>query len=173
MKRLLILALIIPQFTYANNCHALKETRIRMNTAAFNFLNANTTRTAEGGPFLIRKIKKCSKGKCDIVKGNREYDTILKYEPDHPDALDIGYVRYPLMDTKKEWATVNSRAHHLVLLAEKEACKSKLSKTKEGSFYEINYKRDVVKSDRLLFSGDQLKSWETEYRDGTTNIVSF
>lgn len=169
----LLLLIALPLTSFANDCHSLKETRIRLNTASFNFLNANTTRTEEGGPYLVRKVTQCKKGNCVVEKGSREMDTILKYEPDHPDANNIGYVRYPYLDTEKEWATVNSRAHHLLLLGEKKACNSKVTKTKNHSFYEISYKKDAVKSDKLLFAEGKLKSWEVEYQDGTTTITAF
>ena len=191
----LLLLISLPFSLFANDCHSLKETRTRLNISSFNYLNANTTRTEEGGTFLIRKISKCKKGKCEISKGTKEYDTMLKYEPDHPDASKIGYVRYPNLDIKKEWAIINSRAHHMLLLAEKGACKTSLNKTKNLNFYEVTYEaikpkaglvkveteiahkvetlNSFVKSDKLLFAEGKLKSWEVEYQDGTTTITSF
>lgn len=172
MIKLLIL-IALPISLFAADCNALKETRTRLEVSSFNFLNSNTTRTEEGGPFLPRKVTSCKKGKCEIKKGHKEYDTFLKYEPDHPDANNIGYVRYPNINKDKEWAIVNSRAHHLLLLAEKQVCKTKMSKTKNHSFYEIQYKKNPIKSDKLLFSDGKLKSWEVDYSNGKSVITYF
>lgn len=194
MNKLLLL-IFLPLTAFTNDCDSLHQTRTRLNISAFNFLNANTTRTEEGGPYLARKIIKCSKRKCEIQKANKEYDTFLKYQPNHPDSNKAGYVRYPDINKKEELATVNSRAHHLVLLAEKGACKTNINKTKNHTFYELSYGQEelaaglakvktsiaykvkpisaYVKSDKLLFSEGKLKSWEVEYRDGTTTITSF
>jgi len=169
----IFILLFVPVSLMANDCNSLKETRTRLEVSSFNFLNSNTTRTEEGGPFLPRKVTYCKKGKCEIQKGHKEYDTFLKYEPNHPDANEIGYVRYPNINKEKEWAIVNSRAHHLLLLAEKKTCKTEISKTSNHSFYEINYKKGSVKADKLLFSKGKLKSWETDYRDGKSNITFF
>jgi len=84
----------------------LKAQRIRMNVIANNIANAQTTRTREGGPFrrqlvLLRgnqlkpgynpeplgvRVKR-------IVDDPAPFRTV--YQPEHPDADESGYVKYP------------------------------------------------------------------------------
>jgi len=84
----------------------LKAQRIRMNVIANNIANAQTTRTRDGGPFrrqlvLLRgnqlkpgynpetlgvRVKR-------IVDAPEPFRTV--YQPEHPDADESGYVKYP------------------------------------------------------------------------------
>ncbi len=112
--------------------YGLSAQRFRINIISSNIANANTTRTAEGGPYrrrsvifkatdfseiLNRKIKDdsnmleyenplndpSSPKDADpsimsvvvhkVVRDDKEFR--LKYEPNHPDANDEGYVSYP------------------------------------------------------------------------------
>lgn len=89
----------------------LSTARTRMNVLASNIANAQTTRTAEGGPYKRRDV---------VVYANEEksgFSSLLDrmslqkpmvgavvedqtparmvYEPTHPDADENGYVAYP------------------------------------------------------------------------------
>ncbi len=71
----------------------------RLNVLAFqknllemNLANERTTRTESGGPFIPQKVKKCENGFCTTEELS---SSVLKYEPQHPDANAEGYVAYP------------------------------------------------------------------------------
>lgn len=79
-------------------CFPLSQISMDMDVTASNIANHNTTRTPEGGPYLVKRFE-CHSGYCDI----RSYDQIkMRYEPDHPDADDHGYVAYPDIDLMDE-----------------------------------------------------------------------
>ena len=121
--------------------YGLSAQRFRINIISSNIANANTTRTAEGGPYrrrsvifkatdfseiLNRKIKDdsnmleyenplndpSSPKDADpsimsvvvhkVVREDKEFR--LKYEPNHPDANDEGYVSYPNINPVIEMA---------------------------------------------------------------------
>ena len=121
--------------------YGLSAQRFRINIISSNIANANTTRTAEGGPYrrrsvifkatdfseiLNRKIKDdsnmleyenplndpSSPKDADpsimsvvvhkVVRDDKEFR--LKYEPNHPDANDVGYVSYPNINPVIEMA---------------------------------------------------------------------
>jgi len=92
--------------------------RTRINMVSSNIANAQTTHTTEGGPYkkqnvvfeevLLDAAKKDGENnfldKIDplALKGvnvkeiiDSKEDAILKYEPEHPDANEDGYVAYP------------------------------------------------------------------------------
>ncbi|MFP5520307.1 MAG: flagellar basal body rod protein FlgC [Bdellovibrionia bacterium] len=96
--------------------------RMRMNTIASNIANINTTKTPEGGPYrkkdVIFESMIDAKNFGEVVTSsdvNANFqrvqvtdvvsDTkapILKYEPDHPDANEEGYVAYPNINLMEE-----------------------------------------------------------------------
>ncbi len=99
--------------------------RTRMNTISSNIANVNTTRTPEGGPYRRKDAifeaipEQKTFGEVLIDKGDRNLhrvqvsdvavDTkapLLKYEPDHPDANEDGYVAYPNINLMEEMANM-------------------------------------------------------------------
>jgi len=96
--------------------------RTRMNTISSNIANINTTRTPEGGPYRKKDVVFESlpetKNFGEILSSNSPAadiqrvqvtdiisDTkapLLKYEPDHPDANEEGYVAYPNINLMEE-----------------------------------------------------------------------
>ncbi|QUH26273.1 flagellar basal body rod protein FlgC [Serpentinicella alkaliphila] len=101
----------------------LSAERLRMDVISKNIANANTTRTANGGPyrrqvvtfatsdnktpfskFLNDATKKNVKLKGVEVTGIIDDKTPLKqvYDPGHPDANEEGYVLMPNVDTITE-----------------------------------------------------------------------
>ena len=96
--------------------------RARMNTISTNIANINTTRTAEGGPYRRKDVvftaMPDTKNFGDVLNVddpkadfNRVqvtdvvYDKkapLLKYEPNHPDANEEGYVAYPNINLMEE-----------------------------------------------------------------------
>ncbi|MCL2223867.1 MAG: flagellar basal body rod protein FlgC [Defluviitaleaceae bacterium] len=99
----------------------LTAQRVRMDTIAENIANVNTTRTADGGPYqrktvVFEEIRDndpfslvftnifgnggsvpAPQGMGVRVAGIWEDDSpgLLRFEPTHPDADELGYVRLP------------------------------------------------------------------------------
>lgn len=99
----------------------LTANRMRMNTISSNIANVNTTRTPEGGPYRRKDVvfeampdardfgeiltsapdQKSQRVQVTDVLVDRKAP-MLKYEPDHPDANDDGYVAYPNINLMEE-----------------------------------------------------------------------
>ncbi len=103
----------------------LAANRKRMAAINSNIANAQTTKTAEGGPYRRKEVvfgseparesfAEILEGELDekaqtvhateVVSSNRP--PILKYEPGHPDADENGYVAYPDINTMEEMASL-------------------------------------------------------------------
>lgn len=96
--------------------------RMRMNTISSNIANINTTRTPEGGAYRRKDVVFESMPEArnfgeilganspradmqrvqvtDVVSDRKA--PLLKYEPDHPDANEEGYVAYPNINLMEE-----------------------------------------------------------------------
>jgi flagellar basal-body rod protein FlgC len=99
----------------------LTAQRMRMNTISSNIANINTTRTPEGGPYRRKDIifqsmpeakdfgeiltSEVDKNMQRVQVVDVEVDRgapVMKYEPEHPDANDEGYVAYPNINMMTE-----------------------------------------------------------------------
>lgn len=99
--------------------------RMRMNTISSNIANINTTRTPEGGPYrrkdvVLESIPEArSFGEVLMSQPQRDLQRVqvtdvtvdrkaplMKYEPDHPDANEEGYVAYPNINLMEEMANM-------------------------------------------------------------------
>ncbi len=97
--------------------------RQRMNAISSNIANINTTRTPEGGPYRRKQVQleamPDAKSFADMMLSNPEKKVsrvqvtdvisdraapLLKYEPDHPEADENGYVAYPNINLMVEMA---------------------------------------------------------------------
>lgn len=99
--------------------------RMRMNTISSNIANINTTRTPEGGPYRRkdvvfesmpetrnfgeiltsepdRNVQRVQVTDVSVDQGAPNY----KYEPNHPDANEEGYVAYPNINLMEEMANM-------------------------------------------------------------------
>src|ERR1700733_11311208 len=96
---------------------ALQAERIRAEVVAANMANAETTRTADGGPYRRQHVVFTSEAQQpnfasqmmgqagagdEQIGGGRvsavvadQGDTLRRYDPGHPDADKDGYVSYP------------------------------------------------------------------------------
>ncbi len=103
----------------------LAAQRKRMEAISSNIANAQTTRTAEGGPYRPKEVvfgseparetfSEILEGEMD-AHGKKVHATevvstdkppILKYEPNHPDADQNGYVAYPNINVMSEMANM-------------------------------------------------------------------
>jgi len=102
---------------------ALTAQRMRLDIAAENIANVNTTRTESGDPYKRKMVvfepmqrsgfqsvfDKTMNGKMrnqqgvkvsEIIEDTREFKMV--YNPEHPDADQSGYVRMPNVDMLKE-----------------------------------------------------------------------
>ena len=87
----------------------MRAQRTRMNIISSNIANANTTKTAEGGPYKRKDVvfrentfeKELSSVEVEeIVADTGEGQRI--YDPDNPDADDTGYVTMPNVNIMEE-----------------------------------------------------------------------
>lgn len=95
--------------------------RMRMNTIASNLANVNTTRTPEGGAYrrkdvvfeaipdqknfgeILTKPEDVAKQRVQVADVQVDMKApLMKYEPNHPDANEEGYVAYPNIDLMSE-----------------------------------------------------------------------
>ena len=105
----------------------LAANRKRMGAITSNIANAQTTRTAEGVPYRKKEVvfgsEPARESFGEILEGeldekaqkvhateviSSDKPPILKYEPDHPDANDEGYVAYPDINVMEEMADMIS-----------------------------------------------------------------
>lgn len=105
----------------------LKANRKRMAAISSNIANAQTTRTAEGGPYRKKEVvfgsEPARESFSEILEGelnenaesvhateviSTDRPPILKYEPNHPDANEQGYVAYPNINVMEEMANMIS-----------------------------------------------------------------
>ena len=125
-----ILPLQMSLFTiFQVSSQGMSAQRLRLETAASNLANANTTRTAEGGPYRRRDVtfESAAVGEASAsfdsfggfaegaasqpqgvraaVVASQQTGGVPRYQPGHPDADADGYVRMPDVDPLEE--TVN------------------------------------------------------------------
>ena len=77
----------------------------RLETISTNLANADTTRTAEGGPYRRRvaMLERAASGGVRVAGVQEDAaQGRLVYDPGHPDADQSGYVRYPNVDLNTE-----------------------------------------------------------------------
>ena len=103
----------------------LTAQRMRMNTIASNIANINTTSTPEGGPYrrkdVVLEAIPEAKNFGEILMSEPDVSLqrvqvtdvhvdrgapLLKYEPNHPDADENGYVAYPNINLMEEMANM-------------------------------------------------------------------
>ena len=101
----------------------LTAQRRRMNAISSNIANIRTTRTPEGGPYRRKQVilesmpEARTFGEMMLTNPERQVHRVqvvdvasdlkaplLKYEPDHPEADENGYVAYPNINLMLEMA---------------------------------------------------------------------
>ena len=104
---------------------ALRANQKRMGAINSNIANAQTTRTAEGGPYRRKEVvfgaEPIRDNFAEILEGELDAQAqavhatevistdrppIAKYEPNHPDANADGYVFYPDINVMEEMANL-------------------------------------------------------------------
>lgn len=111
-------------FTGMNiNASGMSAQRLRLDVISENIANADTTRTAEGGPYVRKNVVLTEKVstthsfgqvlnqtingigngvKVTAITKDTDTDMNLVYEPSHPDADENGYVLYPNVNIVSE-----------------------------------------------------------------------
>ncbi len=117
----------------------MRAQRTRMNVISSNIANANTTRTAEGGPYRRRDVifrenafekELFSVEVEDIVEDSSQGNRI--FDPGNPDADEDGYVRMPNVNIMEEMvnmvgATRSFEANTAAIKAQKDMALKALS----------------------------------------------
>jgi flagellar basal-body rod protein FlgC len=172
-----LLGLLISISAFASTskeCQELKSEQIRLSLIGSNLANINSTRTPEGGPYRPYIVKSCANGGCDAKQEDRA--PILKYLPGHPDANENGYVAFPNIDIKREYAAFNMTALKLKLLAVKSTCGAKVTIDNGSSSFALHYKSmgsDVKEDIFNLNSQHQVVSWMREDFKGVATTSNF
>lgn len=174
---ILLIVFLSPQ-TFAktsNDCQDLKSEQIRLALTASNLANVNTTRTPEGGVYQPYIVKSCINGGCDARRDNKA--PVLKYLPHHPDADKNGYVAFPYIDEKSEYATLNATVTKLKLLASAKACHATVLVDNGDSSFIIRYNgrgQSDIKEDVFNLNRDhQVVSWMRQDTQGRATTVNF
>lgn len=124
---------------------ALAAGRTRMNLISSNLANANSTRTAEGGPYRRKDAvfaatmdaanAKMGGGVKVVAVAEDQSPPRLQYEPSHPDADAKGYVAYPNVNVVEEMADMISatRAYEANVTAAKASMDMEMKALQIGS----------------------------------------
>lgn len=105
----------------------LSAQKKRMAAISSNIANAQTTRTAEGGPYRKKEVvfgsEPARQSFSEVLDGeidamahsvhatqviSTDRPPIMKYEPNHPDSNEQGYVAYPNINIMEEMANMIS-----------------------------------------------------------------
>lgn len=111
----------------STSASGLSAQRLRMNLISSNLANINTTKTEEGGPYQRKDAVFAAESKTDdfgshlsrslspgltevrvasVFNDNRP--PIMKYDPEHPDADEEGYVGMPNINIVEEMVNMIS-----------------------------------------------------------------
>lgn len=96
----------------------LTAQRLRMDVAASNLANAETTRTAAGGPYQAESVifgttpfgAAGGQGVAATAIVNPNAGSVRVYDPTHPDADATGFVRYPDVNVASQMADLMGAA---------------------------------------------------------------
>lgn len=111
----------------ATSASGLSAQRVRMNVISSNLANIHTTRTPEGGPYQRKDVVFAAGGRDSAFHGllreqmqggstpvevvgvvNDTKPPLLKYDPQHPDADETGYVALPNINLMEEMVNLLS-----------------------------------------------------------------
>lgn len=96
----------------------MSANQLWMNISANNVTNMNTTRTETGGPYQRQSVVFQEKtafdsyfqqeigGGVQVTEVRQDDSFRTAYEPDHPDADEQGYVKYPAINLTAEMANI-------------------------------------------------------------------
>jgi flagellar basal-body rod protein FlgC len=153
----------------AFNCADLRNALVKIPVFASNLANVNTTRTPDGTPYKRVEIK-CREASCETTTAS---EFRFSYEPRHPDANRDGYVKYPQINVAQEFASLNTSAAELKLLASQDICGAKAITSANSAI--IKYGADsYIQTDTFLFTADgKVQTWTRTQKNGTTSNYAF
>jgi flagellar basal-body rod protein FlgC len=162
------LAWLLTPLAHANSaCELLEAAKQSIAVHAANYVNAETTRTPEGGPYKAKSLE--CKAECRIVESNKY---VRKYEPQNPDADSEGYVRYPDVNKQQEYKSISAYAQILRRIHKECPDKAVIFDGKRSAL--ISYKTGPIKLDIFDFKDDSdLVSWMRESKTGESKILNF
>ncbi len=150
-------------------CATIPSIQIKMDAHGSNYQNADTTRTPNGGAYKYQEVI-CQKN-CKIIESE---NFIQKYNPNHPDADENGYVSYPYIDKKVEKAFLSAYAKSLVMISKVCPMEIKGLETKNGSAILMRYTTGDILSDTINFRTDgDVVSWVRETKNGKSKLINF
>lgn len=169
MKIISPILLLVTLNSYANSdCKSISEYQMKMDVHASNYINAETTRTPEGGAYKYKKIV-CQKN-CKVTEAE---SFIYKYLPNHPDADKNGYVAYPYIDKQAEKAFISAYAKSLIMVSKVCPTEVKMLEVKNGPAYLMKYTSGNIVSDTInLESNGNVISWVRQTKNGDSKIVN-
>ncbi len=130
-------------------------------------MNAETTRTPEGGAYKYKKV--VCKGECK-VEGIRSY--VQKHLPGHPDADMNGYVSFPQIDKPTEKSFISTYAKSLIMVSKACPSNAKVLENQNDSAF-LNYKSGNIVSDIFNFKDDgSVVSWVRQTKNGESKIIN-
>ncbi|MES2963840.1 MAG: hypothetical protein V4760_08110 [Bdellovibrionota bacterium] len=151
------------------SCIDLRKASQRLQVHANNIMNANTTRTPQGGPYKAIELR-CKEMYCESIPRD---DFKLVYDPSHPDANKAGYVQFPRVELSTEFAALNSAATEVKLLASTGVCGASALSTGTTALVKYDAGTSIL-TDVLNFSSEgKLTSWSRTNRDGKADHFSF
>lgn len=155
------------QFVQANECKDVHKLQLVLAAHGSNIANEQTTRTPFGGSYKRLEVQ-CS-SRCKLTS---KADFLEMYEPNHPDANEDGYVKYPNIDPGKEITKFMAALNSLEIMAKRKKCGLELKKATKG--FLITYPKGSIKEDHFILPGDMLiTGWKRTLRDGTDSLLSF
>ncbi len=166
---ILFLAVNIVGKSYAmSECSDVSNVHLRLSTHTSNIVNAANTRTLRGGVYQKKELV-CAGEHC-AIKLSKEKRTV--YEPGHPDADRRGYVKYPAIDIREEFAEVSKAAGELKNLAFKGSCRTQILNAAEDVI--VQYGHSHILSDVFKYSKNHtLVSWARTYMNGKKEMFDF
>jgi flagellar basal body rod protein FlgC len=152
----------------ANECLSINELQMKMDAHASNYLNAETTRTPEGGAYKYKNVV-CD-GTCKVKEMN---SYIQKYLPNHPDADTNGYVSFPQIDKQTEKGFISTYAKSLVMVSKACPSNAKVWEIQNGPAAQMTYSEGNVISDTINFKADgSIISWVRQTKNGESKILN-
>jgi flagellar basal body rod protein FlgC len=169
MKKAICTLLALSLNAYATSeCQTINELQLKMDAHASNYLNAETTRTPEGGAYKYKKVV-CS-GTCKVQEVKSFFH---KYLPNHPDADTNGYVSFPQIDKEAEKGFISAYAKSLVMVSKACPTAAKVLEIQNGPAALMTYKSGNIISDTINFMADgSVISWVRQTKNGESKILN-
>jgi flagellar basal body rod protein FlgC len=108
-------------------CEQYKAWQIALALTGSNLMNIETTHTPDGGPYKPFDFECGPSTGCVLnekAMSELANHPILRYRPDHPDAKSNGYVAFPRMEPRAEYASFDIIAKKLRAMKSQGVCEN-------------------------------------------------